>query len=322
MISVVVPIYNVDKFLEQCIESIINQTYKDIEIILVDDGSTDDSGKICDSYRAIDNRIIVIHKKNEGLSSARNAGLEVAHGEYICFIDSDDYIHIRMFEIMESYIRSADIVICGKRDIWGTGSNNIISESLNVDYQIDTMSGERAFEHFLLEDNEGYVVAWNKLYRTRTFLLNGIRYPEGKIHEDCFTTYRLFIQSDRVVYIDIPLYNYRHRDGSIMCNHDMLKDMFIMEAYSEVLNVVNSKYPNYVQAAQYRYILACLFCADRTTYRKNRKYLLKLRKNIKSVNWKNNCYLKGQRRFRTAILYYLPHLYPYIRICIDTVRRK
>ena len=234
MISVVVPIYNVEKFLGQCIESIINQTYNDIEIILVDDGSTDNSGKICDEYKSIDNRIRVIHKVNGGLSSARNAGMRIAQGEYICFIDSDDYIDSQMLEIMKKQIKNADIVICGKEDIWGNDSHNITSSDLESNYDIISMSGEVAFEHFLLEDKEGYVVAWNKLYRTHIFIQYNIKFPEGKIHEDCFTIYKLFIHSQKVVYIDIPLYKYRHREGSIMCNRDISKDMSIIEAYSEV----------------------------------------------------------------------------------------
>ena len=134
MISLVVPIYNVEKFLGQCIESIINQTYNDIEIILVDDGSTDNSGKICDEYKSIDNRIRVIHKVNGGLSSARNAGMRIAQGEYICFIDSDDYIDSQMLEIMKKQIKNADIVICGKEDIWGNDSHNITSSDLESTY--------------------------------------------------------------------------------------------------------------------------------------------------------------------------------------------
>ena len=319
MISVVVPIYNVEKFLGQCIESIINQTYNDIEIILVDDGSTDNSGKICDEYKSIDNRIRVIHKVNGGLSSARNVGMRIAQGEYICFIDSDDYIDSQMLEIMKKQIKNADIVICGKEDIWGNDAHNITSSDLESNYDIISMSGEVAFEHFLLEDKEGYVVAWNKLYRTHIFIQYNIKFPEGKIHEDCFTIYKLFIHSQKVVYIDIPLYKYRHREGSIMCNRDISKDMSIIEAYSEVLNLVIEKYPKYKQAAQYRYILANLFCADRTVYCSERKYIQELSANVKNINWKNNRFLKGQRWFRTAVLCYFPFLYSYVRKIIDLI---
>lgn len=115
-ISIIVPIYNVEKYIEKCIQSILNQTFSDFELILVNDGSTDSCGEICDKYKKLDDRIIVIHKVNGGLSSARNAGIDIARGEYIGFIDSDDYIHEKMYEILynNAITYNSDIVICKK----------------------------------------------------------------------------------------------------------------------------------------------------------------------------------------------------------------
>lgn len=321
MISVVIPIYNVEKYLEQCIKSVINQTYRDLEIILVDDGSTDRSGDICDYYKTQDNRITVIHKENGGLSSARNVGIDLANGKYICFIDSDDFVDLSMLEIMEKEMKRADVVICGKEDIWKESIESVNREE-EVNENICMMTGENAFEHFLLEDKEGYVVAWNKLYHTDDFKKNSIRYPEGKIHEDCFTTYKLLLNAKKVAFVNMPLYKYRHREGSIMYNKNLTKDLSIIEAYSEIMTLVDRRFPQYIQAATYRYILANLFCADRCIYDENRKYLLEISENIKKSGWHNNKFLRGQQRARTIVLCYIPKVYPNIRRIINMVREK
>lgn len=306
MISVVVPVYNVKKYLSQCIESLMNQSYTDLEIILVDDGSTDGCDLICEHYKELDNRIKVIHKPNGGLSDARNAGMEIAGGDFICFIDSDDYVDVSMLEIMYSFTKDADVVICGKTDFY---DDDVITENkANDDIPVKFMSGMEAFGHFLLEDEEGYVVAWNKLYRREIFVRNNIVYPVGKIHEDCFTTYKAFINAEKVAYVDLPLYKYRHRKDSIMGKINIQGDMDIIEAYNNIIDVVKEKYPELIELAEYRCMISYLFCAKRASIVWNRKVLREISKSLTFFNI-NNKYLHGQRLVRFWMLINLPDLF-------------
>ena len=163
MISIIVPVYNVDKYIERCIQSIINQTYKNLEIILIDDGSTDKSGAICDKYSKIDNRINVIHKKNGGLSEARNVGLDIARGDYIGFVDSDDYIHPQMYELLYKNLigTSADISIIKhirKEEELGLGDINSKKVYSNLE----------AIENILKKDSGIFIASCNKLYKKET----------------------------------------------------------------------------------------------------------------------------------------------------------
>lgn len=240
-VSVVVPIYNVEKYLKNCIETIINQTYKNIEIILVDDGSTDNCPKICDEYRKKDSRIKVIHKKNGGLSDARNQGLKLSRGEYICFIDSDDFIDKRFIEILykECCLNNAEIAMCKYEKVL---ENEEVVEDKGKSYKKETISGRDS----IIGIYEGKIVdfgfvAWNKLYKRKLFENNNIDYPFGKYNEDTFTTFRLLYNSKKVVKIDLSLYYYRIRIGSIMKSKMTTKkitdhvdaDIYNIEYYKE-----------------------------------------------------------------------------------------
>lgn len=220
LISVIVPIYKVEEYLQTCIDSIIKQTYPNLEIILVDDGSPDRCGEICDAYATQDSRIIVVHKKNGGLSDARNAGLDISKGEYIAFVDSDDLVHPQFIELLvENAIKTnSDIVIC---DIVNFDSNESINSTAINEYKI--IERERDFYFFVIfncfpekELASNIVVAWNKLYKKE--LWNDLRYPYGKLHEDNFVIHSLINMSDKILRIDAPLYYYRQRQESIMFN--------------------------------------------------------------------------------------------------------
>ena len=182
LVSIIVPIYNVEKYLIKCIESILNQTYKNLEIILVDDGSTDSCNKICDRYKKIDKRVVVIHKKNGGLSSARNIGIKKAKGKLISFVDSDDYIKPNMIEELKNnmYFYNSDISVCdyyyiidGKRQI---SDNNNLKRNCITKYK----------NKFIYKPNSA---VWNKLYKKNLF--EQIKFPEGKIYEDDYILYEL-----------------------------------------------------------------------------------------------------------------------------------
>lgn len=225
LISVIVPVYNVSEYLEECCRAIISQTYSNLEIILVDDGSTDGSDKICDYYEKLDDRIKVIHKPNGGLSSARNSGLEIASGSYISFIDSDDYPRQEMMEKLVSCFDSYDLdVVCCNYSSTKTPNK--------LDGRISVLGKNKAIS-YLLDDGGYRCFAWNKMYRRSMF--KNIKYPEGKLFEDIGTTYKIFKISNRVCYINEDLYYYRQRESSITSVNYNSKSKDVIDAINFVL---------------------------------------------------------------------------------------
>lgn len=211
LISVIVPIYKVEEYLKKCVDSIINQTYKNLEIILVDDGSPDNCGKICDFYSIKDHRIRVIHKKNGGLSAARNVALDVASGAYITFIDSDDYIEENYISYLYNLAKknNADISIC--EYLYITEEDKVINHPRN-DGKIIVMDQEKAL-YELLNSKLYSNSAWGKLYKKECF--SGVRYPCGKLYEDVPTTYKTFLKCEKIVYGAKALYYYLYRESAI-----------------------------------------------------------------------------------------------------------
>ena len=212
MISVIIPIYKVEAYLEKCIESVRDQTYQDIEIILVDDGSPDNCGAVCDRYQKMDERVKVLHKENGGLSDARNKGLDIATGEYVLFVDSDDFIHPNMIELLYYSLQEtdADISVCGFKTV---GEKDRISFDSGVKQgKREIFEGQEVMNQ-LRHKNLLTVVAWNKLYKRKLFA--DIRYPKGKIHEDEFLIHQILHLCERTVYISQELYYYVKREGSI-----------------------------------------------------------------------------------------------------------
>ena len=216
-VSIIIPVYNVEQYLERCLETVVNQSYKGLEIILVDDGSTDSSGKICDKYKELDERIVCIHKENGGLSSARNAGVNIATGEYFVFVDSDDWVSIRMVETLTKALQknNSDIVCCE--------FYNVSDSTLAVS---DFSSNERKLtkEEAILELINWKIrdYAWNKIYNSALF--DGVRFPVGRNYEDMATTYKLFDKANSVYVIPDCLYYYYFRENSIanISNFDKL----------------------------------------------------------------------------------------------------
>lgn len=208
LVSVIVPVYNVQEYLIQCLHSLSKQTLKDIEIIVIDDGSTDRSGMICDEYAAVDARFRVVHQKNIGLSGARNVGLNLARSDYIMFVDSDDWVEPEFCELPYSKAKenSADIVAFHTR-----GKNKRTSKRKNLYPDEGIIStGDALTKYWLVVGT----VVWNKLYRK--VLFEEIRYPEGHLAEDISVMHRLINNANRVVFLDKGLYNYRLlREGSI-----------------------------------------------------------------------------------------------------------
>lgn len=210
MISVIVPIYNVENYIHQCLDSIVSQTYEDIEIILVDDGSPDHCGEICEEYAKKDSRIIVIHQENGGLSAARNTGLDIAHGEYIMFVDSDDWVEPTFCEKALEMIQKhqVEMVIFGYTSIY----KNITNDAKTSHPRI--IDSPEAIRHISLNDEPSVCnAAWNKIYHRHLF--QDIRFPLGMIAEDAAVQYKLLHRSGKVYVFDQTLYNYRRRMYSL-----------------------------------------------------------------------------------------------------------
>lgn len=233
MISIVVPVYNVEKYLGRCVDSILEQTYKDFELILVDDGSTDSSGTICDKLRKRDDRIRVIHQKNGGLSAARNTGLAEAKGEYITFIDSDDFIDQIFLEVLyqNALQYEADVSLCGYSLVWENPQKNR-KHKHNKDDKIKLYTGKKAANEIVSKSRTCMITAWGKLYHHS--LREHLKYPEGKLHEDEFVTYKVFFASKKVVETEREGYFYFQRGTSIMNGYNK-KRLDKIEALKEAI---------------------------------------------------------------------------------------
>lgn len=230
LISIIVPVYKVEQYLPRCIASLVGQTYKNIEIILVDDGSPDKCGEICDEYAKKDKRIKVIHKANGGLSSARNAGLDIAIGKYICFVDSDDYLMENYIERLHKSIteNNADIAQC---EFIETSDDEVVLTKENF---VETVfNGEemigKIYDYYGIYVST--IVVWTKIYKKELF--ENIRFPIGRIHEDEATTYKLFYKAKKVAVTNEKLYCYFKADGSITRSGFSVKKIDYLRAVEE-----------------------------------------------------------------------------------------
>ena len=229
LISVIVPVYKVEQLLKRCINSIRNQTYRDLEIILVDDGSPDFCPEICENFAKIDSRIQVIHKKNGGLSDARNVGIEKAKGEYLCFVDSDDYIYSTMIEdmVLEAQKSDVKLVIANIKTIDEKGCQ--VYESEQSPIQNGIFTAEELLPKLYRELGWYYIVAWNKLYHYSLF--EKIRFPVGKVHEDEYIVAQIMWKARRIACIASEKYIYIYqRKGSIMSTRQVQSQYDWLEA--------------------------------------------------------------------------------------------
>lgn len=256
LISVIVPVYNIEQYVEECVDSIVNQTYRNLEIILVDDGSTDCSGEICDRLAAEDERIIVIHKQNGGLSSARNAGLDIAKGEWIGFVDGDDYIEITMYQELLQVAKKfhAPLAI-------GTYKEFPVENGIQYGYnkKTEVLEGDTLIKSYVMMNGEYQLspAVWTRLYHKS--LIGKKRFPYGYVHEDvCFTT-EVFCQCKRAAYIEYPYYNYRiDRTDRIMNKQFSQKNLSDLIILSEK-SIRCLKYYQFENLADYRF---CAFYLD------------------------------------------------------------
>lgn len=264
IISIIVPIYNVEKYLKKCIDSILNHSFSDFELILVDDGSPDNCGEICDEYAKKDNRIKVIHKKNGGLSDARNAGIEIAEGKYLAFIDSDDYIEDDMFEVLYKNIveYNADMSVCGYYTCYkNTNIRNTEDNELKV------MNVEDAIGH-VHKISPG---AWNKLYKKEVF--NNIRYPIGRLNEDVFILMDLLNNCSTIVFDPQPKYYYIQRQNSITKMKFDDRKWDCVRAWELNLEYTIKNYPSKREIIEYKYIGSNIYILDTLIMMNNYKSL-------------------------------------------------
>lgn len=257
-ISAIVPIYKVEEYLERCVSSIINQSFREFELILVNDGSPDRCGEICDAYAAKDDRIKVIHKENGGLSDARNAGLKISQGEFIVFIDSDDWITESFFEKMlfVQSMTNADIVECGiiRTDCF-TAKKEI--EEITLEYrEYHTLEAFR----LLIQDNVFHQYVWNKMYR-RT-VIGDIFFEKGKTNEDEFWTYQVFGETKKVVWMNLPLYYYFQRNTSIMGSGYSIKRLDAIEAKVQRQVYIKKRYAELEKCAKRNLFGSCIYAGQ------------------------------------------------------------
>lgn len=254
LISVIVPVYKVPQYLNQCVNSIVNQTYQNLEIILVDDGSPDHCPAMCDEWAEKDPRISVIHKENGGLSDARNAGLDVASGEYIAFVDSDDWIAPDMYERLYQRLTEdhSDMAACGVEMVWeaGTGSRMLTRPGSRV---LEREEAMRA----IIEESWLKQPVWYKLYKTA--LVRDIPFPIGKCHEDVFWSYQAVGAANRVSVFDSPCYFYRQRSNSIMGVGYSLKRLDALEARAKRFQYIQANFPGLVAIERTTFFFFCLY---------------------------------------------------------------
>ncbi|MGG3640564.1 glycosyltransferase [Bacillus gobiensis] len=310
-VSVIIPIYNVERFLIKCLDSVIYQTFNNIEIIAINDGSTDRSGRLLDDYKKIHTNIKVIHKSNEGLSETRNKGLKLAKGEYVVFIDSDDYISSDMIESMykKAIKTQAEIVI--SKVIYEYPDGKQISMFKRDFNEIETIDGYEAIKRFWNGEINGH--CWNKLIKRDLMINSGIHFPVGKYYEDAPTLINLLQQAKKISFSNKGLYYYLQREGSITKKHtlDSLCDQ--IEIINIIKEIIDVKYFNVVYKKEFQffllknlyfnlYSLNSIVCEDRNIiieYKKNINNHIKL---LQMRNLINNKYFSISDRVRLILI--------------------
>ncbi|HFI0019738.1 TPA: glycosyltransferase family 2 protein [Streptococcus suis] len=311
LISIVVPVYNVEEYLSDCINSILNQSYNHFELILVDDGSPDQSGQMCDFFASKDDRVSVIHKENGGLSDARNTGIEIAKGQYITFVDSDDILSKNYLEVLYTYSQKYNAeFVQGKstRDLETLG--NVLNGHKFFPNSVDAM-----MNYLGVRDIQGY--AWNKLYSIRLFKECNLRYPVGLIQEDAWVTFKALFEAKGVVIVDALTYYYRVNPESIMNGHFNPKRFDILKVPETISNYLSEKDPenDYQKKLDYFLMRTALKtyndCLQKNAENENLSEFNKTRDIIINVptDWKN-----WEKKYivLTGLLKYFPGMYRFM----------
>ena len=264
LISVIVPAYNVEKFIGKCIDSILRQSFKDFEVLLIDDGAKDSTPEICDACAKKDSRIKVYHKENGGLSDARNYGIDRMQGKYVTFIDSDDYVDSGYFEYLYGLITQEEdiqIAICGKKSVREDENASPDPETFH-----EIITGERAVQKMLCGHGSGHS-AWGKLYSAN--LWKTVRYPKGKIYEDYATTYRVMALVDKAAWGNAAMYFYVQHIESIMHQKCSRRSLSLVDIADEETEFIVKKWPALKQEALARKVTSGLKCLQNILNAKN-----------------------------------------------------
>ncbi len=251
MVSVIIPVYNVQDYLARCVDSVLAQTYTDLEIILVDDGSIDISGDMCDEYALKDSRIRVIHKENGGLSDARNAGLEIARGNYVTFIDADDYVHPSFVELLleTAHSTGAPIAVCTWQEL-NDGDTPRKVKTRNP--RVTTYTQEEAINSVFYQRRLNHS-ACSRLFEMQLF--HDLRFPEGALYEDLAVIYPLLRKVKKVALLKAPMYYYMHRPGSIITTMSLRRTQ-VLDHLEKLEEQVASEAPQYLPAVRSRRLSA------------------------------------------------------------------
>ncbi len=254
LISVIIPIYNVEPYLRRCVDSVLAQTYRNLEIILVDDGSPDRCGEICDEYAKRDSRIKVIHKENGGLSDARNVGINVSCGKYLSFVDSDDYIDSRFFEVLYSSMieTDTDVSECSFDKVY---DDTVIAAIVDIPKPTTHLPENALSTH--MDDGYFRQTVCNKLYKKE--MVSVFPFVTDRINEDEYWTYKIIGNCNLCAHVDVPLYHYYQRNGSIINSTYSLKRLDGVYAKKERAEYMKDKYPSIYNKALCSYISSCIY---------------------------------------------------------------
>lgn len=302
LISIIVPIYKVEKYMDRCIESLIEQTYHNLEIILIDDGSPDNCPAKCDEWGRKVKQIKVIHKQNGGLSDARNVGIEIAKGEYIVFVDSDDWVSPDYIKCLYETASSTNSDIC-ECDIIKTNKENLVyaTDNKNVFICYDT---EDALE-LLIQDVVFHQYVWNKIYKMDC--LKGIPFVKGKVNEDEFWTYRVFGKANKVVKTQRKLYFYFQHSESIMGRKYNVKRLDALEAKIERQQYIENNFPKLSSISRMNLIQSCIYSGQMIILfidgKERDEALKKVRSFFKTaiLNENGNLFIPGKNRIWTIL---------------------
>ncbi|MCM1234678.1 MAG: glycosyltransferase [Ruminococcus flavefaciens] len=252
-ISIIIPVFNAEKYLDRCMNSIVNQTFKDIEVILIDDGSQDCSAILCDDWKKKDNRVIVIHKKNAGAGAARNTGLKVANGRYIGFVDSDDWVDINMYQILFDILnqhKEADIAMC-RMD---RTSNEKVTD-IRYEYNVIMKSRKEMLKFFFrVNGEESEYGVYTKLIKKE--MLKDFSFIEGTISEDVMASYYFYTNCEYVACTDLKLYHYFDNHQGVTKGMVTKKDLEYINAFYRIIVDIQEKFPEFTEYAEMNYIRA------------------------------------------------------------------
>ena len=280
MVSIIVPIYKVEKYLDRCVQSILKQTYRDFEVILVDDGSPDKCPEICDEWAKKDKRIKVIHKENGGLSDARNVGMQAALGKYIAFVDSDDWVSTVYLEYLIKAMADSECDIIECETFWTEEKIPFEETAIKSNRKVAVFQAEEALEQLI---KEGYFHqhVWNKLYK-RT-IIQDIPFEKDKTNEDEFWTYRVFGNTKTIGKIEVPLYYYFQRATSIMGIEFSLKRLDALEAKMQRQRYIEENYPELKEIAQIDLFTSCIYQGQLSLLNLKGEQFFKAKEQINSI---------------------------------------